>query len=306
MSAAPEVSVIVPTYNGGKRIYKLLNALIEQTAQIAEIIIVIDGSTDDTLLRVDKFKTTFRNLRIIEQTNAGRSGARNTGAEKATEEILVFYDDDMTPDPDSIQRHITILQNYPGYVSAGQQIEFTGCDTEFLDYKSYLTRKWVAGFGSEPLKLNAENLFLIAANMAIESDVFVELGGFDSSLRDCEDYDLAVKNYTRGFGVVFDPANKAYHRSFNSFAGYINRRREYLDGVIALHEKRKSSRFSEFYSKYNSKPGIIQKIVYWFFNGKMVKLIDRNGLRWLPKRLRFAFYDRLIAALGTYYPNKQI
>ncbi len=73
-------SIIVPTYNGSKRIITLLKALNKQSVTDFELIVVIDGSSDNTAEIVEPYLSQFYSSKIIHQNNQGRSSARNRGA----------------------------------------------------------------------------------------------------------------------------------------------------------------------------------------------------------------------------------
>ena len=88
------ISVIVPVYNGEKYIEKCINSIRHQTYRNLEIIIVNDGSTDNTLEICKKLRYDDYRIKIINQENKGVSGARNTGLEAATGEYIGFVDSD--------------------------------------------------------------------------------------------------------------------------------------------------------------------------------------------------------------------
>src|SRR6185369_7237614 len=90
-----KASVIIPTYNGAKKIAVTLDALCKQTAEDFETIVVIDGSTDNTLEVAQQFSSKLQELRIIQRPNGGRAVARNTGAAEAKTGVLIFFDDDV-------------------------------------------------------------------------------------------------------------------------------------------------------------------------------------------------------------------
>lgn len=96
-----KISVIIPTYNEEKVINDCLQSLVQQT-RTCEIIAVDDGSTDKTLSVLSEFKISNLKFKIIQQDHLGPGAARNLGASKSTEEILVFVDADMTFDKDFI------------------------------------------------------------------------------------------------------------------------------------------------------------------------------------------------------------
>lgn len=89
----PKVSVIVPVYNGEKHIARAIDSLFEQTLKELEIIIVNDGSTDNTLEIVNTYRSDSR-IKIISQENKGVSAARNIGIDTAIGDYIGFLDSD--------------------------------------------------------------------------------------------------------------------------------------------------------------------------------------------------------------------
>lgn len=298
-------SIVIPSYNGAQRLPKLLNALELLTLPPLEVIVVIDGSTDNTLEILKNWKG-IKSLKIIDQENKGRAGARNSGANAALGDFIIFYDDDMEPSKTSAERHLQLLSTYSNSISAGQQLEKLDDKSEFGQYKSYLTQKWVSGLGDEIIKLSREKLFLIAANMGIKKSDFIKLGGFDEALRDAEDYDLAIRALEFNLSVYFDPQNLSTHVSFSNFTDYIIRRREYNKGQEKLIELRKAHIFSPLYLKYSPKPKTLNRFIYFFVPPHLVKLIEKNGLKWIPLKYRYKIYDRIISALSIYFPQRSL
>ncbi|MBR1653887.1 MAG: glycosyltransferase [Clostridia bacterium] len=91
----PKVSVIVPVYNVEKYIEKCLNSLVNQTLQDIEIIIVNDGSTDNSETIIKKYiQNNHENIKYVTKTNGGLSDARNYGMKYATGEYIAFLDSD--------------------------------------------------------------------------------------------------------------------------------------------------------------------------------------------------------------------
>ena len=86
-------SIIIPAYNIEKYIDKCINSIIEQTYKNYEIIIINDGSTDNTKNIIDKYKTK-KKVTIINQNNKGLSESRNIGVKKATGNYILFVDGD--------------------------------------------------------------------------------------------------------------------------------------------------------------------------------------------------------------------
>ncbi|MBM6614271.1 glycosyltransferase [Desemzia sp. RIT804] len=93
MKEYPLVSVIVPVYNVEAYIEECLDSIIDQTYEKLEIIVIDDGSTDNSQQKIQPYLTDNR-VQLIEQENRGLSGARNTGLKAATGEYILFVDSD--------------------------------------------------------------------------------------------------------------------------------------------------------------------------------------------------------------------
>lgn len=120
----PTVSVVVPTYNRAAWIGATLRTVVEQSHQAREIIVVDDGSTDDTESVVNSFGSAVRYER---QVNAGVSAARNHGVQLATSELVAFVDSDDLWHPRKLEAQLAALG------LTGAQWSVTGCDVIGLD-----------------------------------------------------------------------------------------------------------------------------------------------------------------------------
>lgn len=88
------LSVVVPVYNTGRYLERCLSSLINQTLENIEIVVVNDGSTDDSLSIIEYFSRDYKNIKVITTRNAGISAARRLGIENATSEYICFVDSD--------------------------------------------------------------------------------------------------------------------------------------------------------------------------------------------------------------------
>lgn len=112
-SDAPRYSIIVPAYNVSPYIGACLDSLLVEQAFDCEILVVNDGSTDDTQAVVERYADDPR-LHIIDKTNGGLSEARNTGIDIARGEYFLFVDGDDWLEPDAIPRFDHALEDSPG------------------------------------------------------------------------------------------------------------------------------------------------------------------------------------------------
>lgn len=108
MSKNPMISVIVPVYNGEKTIKRCINSIVSQTYSNLDIVIVNDGSSDNTQFICDEIANNYSFVKVINKENAGVSEARNTGIEFCKGEYIVFVDSDDIIEPDMCE---TLLKN---------------------------------------------------------------------------------------------------------------------------------------------------------------------------------------------------
>lgn len=111
MKKRSTTSVIIPVYNEEKYIASCLRSLVEQTRKPSEIIIINDGSTDNSKIKIQNAKIQFKikNLTILSQTHQGPGTARNFGAKHAIGKILVFVDADMRYDKNYLKNLIASI-----------------------------------------------------------------------------------------------------------------------------------------------------------------------------------------------------
>ncbi len=288
------VSVIIPTYQGAERIEGVLRALALQIKRDFEIVVVIDGSSDSTAQIV---RDLGMNLKVIEQNNRGRAGARNAGAGASSADLLIFYDDDMLPAPDSVVKHVRFHENHSDSLLTGNSPQrINPNQTDFNNYRTQLSEKWTRHFRDGVQKLNRENLFVTAANFSINRQQFVALGGFDEHLTDAEDRELGIRAFLKGLSCYFDSGNIAWHNESLTCRQYVRRLRDYAAAnrkVADLHPEFASTRHVALNSRY-----LIFRSAIW------IDVIDRTGLlRVLPRQIRYRLYDAVTFALSERYPD---
>lgn len=122
----PLISVIIPAYNAEKTIRDCLNAVCSQTYRELEIIVINDGSTDNTAAILDEFRLADSRINAISQCNGGVSSARNTGLLNASGDYIAFVDSDDIAESQMIE----IL--YDGIVSSNSDISICGHWVTFM------------------------------------------------------------------------------------------------------------------------------------------------------------------------------
>ena len=322
------LTIIIPTYNGAKKVVNCLHSLEKQTYQNFETIVVIDGSTDNTQEILNQQKWDLKDFKVIFQENKGRASVRNTGVKHAKGDLLLFLDDDMRLETIGVEKHLLHHQNiynknhisnnnhndhnnninHVKSILVGNQIEdFNTITTDIQHYKAFLSRKWVETIESNT-PMPKTSFFLTAANFSILKTDFNEINGFDEKLTDAEDYDLAKKAIEQGFDIYFDNEIIGWHDDFITCASYIKRQKQYKTSHLTL-----KGLYPERYAQnqYIQKPAKgLKKMIYWLFSADFwVNMIDENNffkcnfLKILPQKLRYKIYDIVITAQAVHFPK---
>lgn len=179
-SHGPEISVIIPNYNYARTLGLCLTAIRAQTRPPAEIIVVDDGSTDDSVGVARSF-----GARVLHTGgNLGPPAARNLGAAHATGKVLLFVDSDVALEPDATDTALAMLGSDPciGAVCGTFKPEPLIRDGLIEEYRCLQLCYWMAGEG--PISTS------YTAILAIRAEVFAEVGGFNARLRHTENADF--------------------------------------------------------------------------------------------------------------------
>jgi glycosyltransferase involved in cell wall biosynthesis len=185
----PKISVIVPAYNVSKYIEDTLRSLESQSFQDFEVLIVNDGSTDNTADVVQAFVERDSRFKLLHKKNGGLSSARNYGIHHASGEYIALLDGDDIYHPDKLTNHVGHLEKKPdvGVVySASKAIRDDGGST-FIT----LSGKPI---NSDPvLALLCKNFLGHGSNGVFRRSLVSEVGEFDETLRSSEDIDFWLR-----------------------------------------------------------------------------------------------------------------
>lgn len=155
----PKVSVIIPAYNVEDYIDKAINSILEQTYENVELIVVNDGSTDNTLKVISAY-SNIKNVKILTQKNAGVSKARNRGIEHATGEYCVFLDGDDWVDKRLIEKMIDAVISYRNDGNEGTFLLAENCHFIMTDGKNQDNRITKANAGLENCIISSKEALL--------------------------------------------------------------------------------------------------------------------------------------------------
>jgi glycosyltransferase involved in cell wall biosynthesis len=186
-----DISVVVPTHNRSAWLRQTLRSVLAQADVDLEVIVVDDGSTDDTGEMVGRLPDPRLAL-LRHDTSLGLSAARNHGAEEATGEWLAFIDDDDLWSPHKLNRQLLAAN------TAGCSWAYTGC----VNVDSML--RILGGSPPPPPADVARRIFrsnLIpggGSNVAVRRDAFRRVGPFDVGLKSAEDWEMWIRLAKQG------------------------------------------------------------------------------------------------------------
>ena len=234
----PKISVVIPTYNEACFLPRSINSVLNQTYKNIEVIVVNDGSSDDTESVVNSFSDTGR-VKLINQVNSGVSRARNNGVENSSGELIAFIDSDDYWLKDKLEKQIEV------YNAHNDLVLITAAE-RLVDVNENL-------ISSPPLKIrcfdkpcNYRDHFLYGnssigfspTSWMMPKMIFNQLGGFKEGIIS-EDYEFLIRLTEIGDFYVISERLVDYTVRSNSLIRS-DMSREYLSliHVISLHREK--------------------------------------------------------------------
>ncbi|CAN7293487.1 glycosyltransferase family A protein [Phenylobacterium sp. LjRoot225] len=228
-SRTPLVSVIMPSFNSADTIEASLRSVVAQTYPALEIIVVDDGSRDDTVTRARAVPCERPILVEAEGRNQGAPRARNRGAELAKGEFLAFLDSDDSWSPDKIERQVQAMLAAPEAVLCYTQIRHDDHLGRVI-YTSEYTRSGALG-----AELLTRNVVGSTSSVMIRRDAFFGVGGFDPGFTACQDWDLWVRLAEAGpFACCAAPLTQLLHHRGTRISNNGQRR---LKGYLQFYRR---------------------------------------------------------------------
>lgn len=299
-------SIIVPHYNGLERIRGLLGTTLPQMTEWRELIIVDDGSTDQSPAGIENAIRSCVQARLVRRVNGGRSVARNTGARQACGAFLVFLDNDIILPPDFFDRIETIHAKLPHAWITGSVVQ----DVIDSPHADFLTFRKRLDYVSSHLRSDSEGLAVSGTfssqQLGVSREAFLAIGGFDERLRDCEDFELSVRVADSGQKIIHDLRNVVRHADYVDFNVFIRRQIEYKCGRERLRKLH-----PELVARFPNvlRPGVgmsaTKKLIRRLFVfDQFWKNVYHSGLLMItPRRFRYLIYDLVISSTVLLSPE---
>lgn len=225
LSRVPKVSVVVATFNGGRTVRNCLESLTRLNYQDYEIILVDDGSTDQT----PEIAKSFPAVRHIRQNNQGLSAARNTGIRAADGEIIAFTDDDCRADEDWLYYLVNDLLRSDSAGIGGHN---------FLPPEDSCVAAAVVvspGGPAHVMLTDREAEHIPGCNMAFYKWALEQIGLFDPIFRKAgDDVDICWRLQDGKFKIGFSAAGFVWHYRRATVKAYLKQQRGYGEAEALL------------------------------------------------------------------------
>lgn len=250
----PKVSAIIATYNRGYVVCDAIESILHQTYPEIEVIVVDDGSTDDTQ---EKLKRYGNSVKVLYQRNQGPAAAWNSGISAARGSIICFLGSDDLWLPTFVSTHVSLLQRggpkVPCSIS-NAMLRFTdGVEADSFKF-ARLSPEGYEGLWTNPLDVLLTRFVMCGQTLAIRREALEKIGNFDPSLRYLEDYDIALRLALEGpWCYALEPL-VVYRQSADSMSLNAPRIKDELSGYTLRIRQRigreMKSRYPSLRSRY--------------------------------------------------------
>lgn len=221
----PSISVVIPVYNGARTVSRTIRCLLQQSLEPGEIIVVDDGSTDETQEVLRGFDGQ---ITLLTQPNSGPASARNRGVKAAKGDLVAFTDSDCLPDKD------WLLNLWLGFddervagVGGAVRSAIRGLASEYVDAVRLLDPQPDEG-GEIP--------YLITANACFRREVLIEAGAFNEHFRKPggEEPDVCLRIRRLGYRFRFSEQALVHHHHRQTVGSLLKTIANYGEGAYLL------------------------------------------------------------------------
>ncbi|MCF7834034.1 MAG: glycosyltransferase [Candidatus Pacebacteria bacterium] len=191
-----KIDAIIPAYNGARFILQALDSVVNQTLPPNKIIVVDDGSTDNTNKIVSNYaKNSKIEIKIVQKENGGLSSARNAGIKESNAYFIGFLDADDVWTPEKLSEQIKIFED-----TEFGNLGLVYCDYFIIDKNGNVNKKekkiplnqGIRG-SAFPFLLVGNKVLSSGSGVLIKKEVFNTVGYFDESLKYAEDWDMWLR-----------------------------------------------------------------------------------------------------------------
>lgn len=275
----PLVSVIIPVFNGADCVREAIQSALQQTGCQKEIVVVNDGSTDDTAEVLQSFGT---DIVVVHQENQGLPKTRNRGVQAAKGEWIAFLDHDDIWLPDKLSRQL-------------QQAEQSGADIIYTNARNFGESQRVDELRQEPAAMLSGDLFLpllqdnflVVSSVMLSRRAFTSVGGFTEDALMVEDWDLWLRLAAAGFHFSAVPeALTLYRWRGNSLSKNHDRVRYFRERALERAFQTERGRMVPWLIRQQARASV-QRCSAWF----LASTSPSRAMRWYAHSLCYWPFD---------------
>jgi len=228
MNSAPLVSVIIPAYNAAWCVRRAVDSVLAQTFRDFELIVVDDGSTDNTASVLAEYG---EQLHVLRKPNGGLSSARNAGIKAAQGRYVTFLDADDWWRPEKLARQMSLMEERPELVFCS-----TRTSVQTPDGRALPDWRCACDDGSALAAIFQTNAHVAGSGSAVMArrEAFRQAGGFDETLRSLEDIDMWMRLAAIGKYTCIDEPLTIIEKRSDSMSGNLEAMRT---SAIAVMKK---------------------------------------------------------------------
>jgi len=224
---SPLVSIIISAYNAEKYVSQTIDSVLQQTYSKIEIIVVNDGSNDDT----DRILKSYGNrIVIVNQENRGQDAALNNGYKHSTGDFIKFMDSDDLINPEMIENQIRTLAGSEEFVAYGEWSRFYNDDISSADFTPL--DYWKDASPIDFLTSRPEGVMLQCGIMLLPRKIIEKSGLWDERLILFNDTEFFTRVLLQSKGVLFSSGARLYYRSGLSGSISVQKSRKYFESTF--------------------------------------------------------------------------
>lgn len=299
------ISVIVPAYNAAETIEETLRSIAAQTHSAIEVLVVDDGSTDETAAIVQRFRQGDDRFRIITQANAGVAAARNSGAALARSDLLAFVDADDLWARDKLERQLAALE------AAGPEAGLAYSWYAMIDRDSriFYSERFVPRSGWVLDALLVNNFIGNGSSALVRRAAFDAAGGFEPALRaagaqGCEDilfYCRVAEHYSFALVPDYLVGYRQYRESMSGNLDVMLRSWLMVVGEMRRRHPGKQRLLREGVRRYGR--WLVRRAIHWRRPGSLARILLRLAAHYPRIALKLALVEVPGAFRDRFAPN---
>lgn len=222
------VSIIISAYNADKYLSQTLDSVINQTYSNIEVIVVNDGSSDQTLEVANRYLNT--RVKVVTQENKGQDAALNNGYRHSTGDYIKFMDSDDLINPEMIERQANVLKGSDDYIAYGEWSRFYNDDINTANFKKRDNWRDMAPIDF----LTTEDIgpMLQCGIMLIPRKIIEKSGLWDERLILFNDTEFYTRLLLNSKGIKFSEGARLYYRSGLSGSISVQRTRKFFESTF--------------------------------------------------------------------------